>query len=79
MFYRQAIYSCPVSLLENIMVVNSITYLYKYSEDATVTGNKKLLVFIWEIWLFAFGWDPGKAMTNASWKVIVKTESSGQY
>ena len=46
MFYRPAIDGCLVSLLENFMAVNSITYLYKYSEDAAVTGNKKLLVFI---------------------------------
>ena len=46
MFYRPAIDGCPVSLLENFMAVNSITYLYKYSKDAAVTGNKKLLVFI---------------------------------
>ena len=46
MFHRPAIDGCPVSLLENFMAVNSITYLYKYSKDAAVTGNKKLLVFI---------------------------------
>ena len=79
MFYRPAIYGCPISLLENLTSVNSITDLYKYSEDAAVTGNKKLLVFIWDIflWLFAFGWDPGEAMTNTFGKVIVITESSG--
>ena len=54
MFYRPTIYSCPVSLLENVMAVNSITYLYKYSEDAAVTGNKKLLVFIWEIFSYDY-------------------------
>ena len=46
MFYRLAIYGCPVSLHENFVAVNNITYLYKYSEDAAVTDNKKLLVFI---------------------------------
>ena len=39
MFYRLAIYGCPVSLHENFMAVNNITYLYKYSEDAAVTDK----------------------------------------
>ena len=46
MLCRPAIDDCPVSLLKNFMAVNSIIYLCKYSEDAAVTGNKKLLVFI---------------------------------
>ena len=45
MFYRPGIYSCPISLLENLMSVNSTTDLCKYSVDGAVTGNKKLLVF----------------------------------
>ena len=28
-------------------------------------------------WLFALGWEPGDAMTNAFQKVIVITKSSG--
>lgn len=28
------------------------------------------------LWLFAFGWDAGEAMTNAFGKVIVTTKSS---
>ena len=60
------------------MAVNSITYLYKYSEDAAVTGNKVIGLYMRDIflWLFAFGWDPGEAMTNSSGKVIVMTENS---
>ena len=46
MFHRPAIYGCPISLLENFMSVNTTTDLYKYTEDAAITGNKKLLVFI---------------------------------
>ena len=46
MFYRPAIYGWRISLLENLMSVNCTTDLCKYSEDGSVSGNKKLLVFI---------------------------------
>ena len=54
MFYRPPIYGCPIFLLENLMSVNSITDLYKYSEDADVTGSKKWLVFISEIFSYDY-------------------------
>ena len=66
-----------MSLFENLMLVNSITDLYKSSEDAAVTGNKKMtcLYIRDNIFsrLFAFGWEPGDVMTNALEKVIVIT------
>ena len=62
------------------MSVNSIIDLYKYSEDPTATGYKRIIgLYMRDIfsWLFALGWEPGDVMINAFEKVILITKSSG--